>query len=92
MGHNIILSGIVILFAVSAIPVFGQNLLTEEDIQTPVQDIYTPTVEALYEFGSGISEDGIVISHPDIRCNEDLIPAVHGWDGSVVKIEIEWTK
>lgn len=44
------------------------------------------------ESDSSISEDGIVIPHPNIRGNEDLIPAVHGWGRSVVKIEIEWMK
>ncbi|MFB5598407.1 MAG: spondin domain-containing protein, partial [Nitrosopumilaceae archaeon] len=39
-----------------------------------------------------ISEDGIVIPHQGIVGGKDLIPAVHGWDGAVVKIEIERMK
>ena len=41
---------------------------------------------------SSISEDGIVIPHPGITGGEDLIPEVHGWNGPVVKIEIERMK
>lgn len=44
----------IILVSISINPVFGQNILTEGDIQTPVEDIYTPTVEALSEFGQVI--------------------------------------
>ena len=39
-----------------------------------------------------ISEDGIVIPHPGIAGGEDLLPSVHGWDGPVVKIQIERMK
>jgi hypothetical protein len=39
-----------------------------------------------------ISEDGIVIPHPGLVGGEDLLPSVHGWDGPVVKIEIERIK
>ncbi len=41
---------------------------------------------------SSLSEDGIVIPHLGIMGGEDLIPSVHGWNGAVVKLEIERMK
>jgi len=41
---------------------------------------------------STLSENGIVIPHPGVMGGEDLIPSIHGWDGPVVKLEIERMK
>jgi len=38
---------------------------------------------------SSLTENGIIIPHPGIMGNEDLIPTIHGWNGPVVKIDIE---
>ena len=35
-----------------------------------------------------IAEDGIIIPHPGIFGDDDLSQRAHGWDGSVVKIDI----
>ncbi len=56
MQSNRILLTVIISIAIFLTPAVAQNLLTEEDIQTPVEDIYTPTVEALSEFGKGIAD------------------------------------
>lgn len=36
-----------------------------------------------------LAENGIVIPHTGIFGGEDLLPSVHGWNGPVVKLEIE---
>lgn len=38
---------------------------------------------------SSLTEDGIIIPHPGIIGGDDLIPSIHGWNGPVVKIDIE---
>lgn len=55
MKNKLILSIVILLIASSAVPAFAQNILTEKDIHMPVEDIYTPTVEALSEFGQTIA-------------------------------------
>jgi hypothetical protein len=39
-----------------------------------------------------ISEDGVIIPHPGIMGDNDLMPSIHGWNNPVVKIEIERMK